>query len=125
MLATQIRQKDGIFYFVGYPAKDLLGEGALHQPLLRRGRADRRRSASPQDDDVAQFIARIERTDQAFQRALSRAKVRQLKNFYETAVTPAADPRHGAAVHQREAAVPRRSATATASATCRSRAPST
>jgi hypothetical protein len=23
MLATQIRQKDGIFYFVSYPAKDL------------------------------------------------------------------------------------------------------
>ena len=24
MLATQIRQKDGIFYFVSYPAKELL-----------------------------------------------------------------------------------------------------
>ena len=39
------------------------------------------------DDEVAQFISRIERTDKAFQRALSRAKVRQLSNFYETAVT--------------------------------------
>ncbi|MHB8415440.1 MAG: DGQHR domain-containing protein, partial [Acidiferrobacteraceae bacterium] len=32
-------------------------------------------------------IARIERTDRAFQRELSRAKVKALKNFYETAVT--------------------------------------
>ena len=40
-----------------------------------------------EDDDIAQFIARIERTDKAFQRSLSRAKVRQLKNFYETAIT--------------------------------------
>jgi len=40
-----------------------------------------------QDDDIAQFIARIERNDHAFQRSLSRAKVRQLKNFYETAVS--------------------------------------
>jgi len=40
-----------------------------------------------QDDEIAQFIAKIERTDRAFQRTLSRAKVRQLKNFYETAIT--------------------------------------
>ena len=39
------------------------------------------------DDDIAQFIARIERNDHAFQRSLSQAKVRQLRNFYETAVT--------------------------------------
>ena len=45
-----------------------------------------------QDDDVAQFISRIERTDDAFQRGLSRAKVRQLINFYETAVTQPAIP---------------------------------
>ena len=40
-----------------------------------------------QDDDIAQFISKVERTDSAFQRALSRAKVKQLVNFYETAVT--------------------------------------
>src|SRR6059036_4350261 len=86
MQATQIRQKDGVFYFVSYRAKDLLakvrfisrfyGEGEQIEP-----------GPIAQDDDIAQFIARIERTDQAFQRALSRAKVRQLKNFYETAIT--------------------------------------
>ncbi len=26
MQATQIRQKDGVFYFVSYPARDLLGK---------------------------------------------------------------------------------------------------
>src|SRR4029079_14464687 len=39
------------------------------------------------DDDVAQFISRIERTDTALQRDLSRAKVAAIKNFYETAVS--------------------------------------
>jgi len=36
---------------------------------------------------VAQFIAKIERSDKAFQRELSRSKVRAIRNFYETAVT--------------------------------------
>ncbi|OGA00331.1 MAG: hypothetical protein A2Z64_13555 [Betaproteobacteria bacterium RIFCSPLOWO2_02_67_12] len=89
--ATQIRQKDGIFYFVSYRAKDLLARvrfisrfyGEHEQiPAARVAR----------DDDIAQFISRIERTDRAFQRGLSRAKVRQLTNFYETAVTQPAIP---------------------------------
>jgi len=40
-----------------------------------------------QSDEIAQFIARIEHNDSAFQRQLSRAKVRALKNFYEMAVS--------------------------------------
>ncbi|HTP94660.1 MAG TPA: DGQHR domain-containing protein [Burkholderiales bacterium] len=86
MLAAQIRQKDGIFYFGSYRAPDLLekvrfisrfyGEGEQIAP-----------ARIAQDDEIAQFISRIEHTDRAFQRTLSRAKVRQLKNFYETAVT--------------------------------------
>lgn len=85
MLATQIRQKDGFFYFVSYPAEDLLrrvrfisrfyGEGEQLAP-----------QAVPEGDDIARFIAKIEKTDKAFQRNLSRAKVKALKNFYETAV---------------------------------------
>ncbi|CDM64088.1 DGQHR domain-containing protein [Pyrinomonas methylaliphatogenes] len=86
MLATQIRQKDAVFYFVAYPAEDLLrkvrfisryyGEGEQIAP-----------EAVPEGDEIAQFIARIERSEKAFQRTLSRAKVRAIKNFYETAVT--------------------------------------
>ena len=40
-----------------------------------------------EDDEVGQFIARIEQTDKAFQRQLSKKKVAAIKNFYETAVS--------------------------------------
>jgi DGQHR domain-containing protein len=91
MQATQIRQKDGIFYFAGYRAKDLLGKVRFISRFYGEGE-EIAASRISQDDDVAQFIARIERTDHAFQRGLSRAKVRQLINFYETAVTQPAIP---------------------------------
>jgi DGQHR domain-containing protein len=86
MLATQIRQKDGIFYFVSYPAEDLLEKVRFISRFYGDGMQIAPDEA-PQPDDIARFIARIERTDQAFQRSLSRAKVKALKNFYETAVT--------------------------------------
>src|SRR6267143_1196597 len=86
MQATQIRQKDGVFYFVSYRAKDLLAKVRFISRFYGEGEQIEPGHIS-QDDDIAQFIARIERTDQAFQRSLSRAKVRQLKNFYETAIT--------------------------------------
>ena len=86
MLATRIRQKDGIFYVVSYPAKDILNKVRF---ISRYYDEDEQIApqAIPQNDEVAQFISRIERTDAAFQRQLSRAKVRSLKNFYEMAVT--------------------------------------
>jgi DGQHR domain-containing protein len=91
MNATQIRQKDGIFYFVSYRAKDLLGKVRFISRFY--GEGDQiAASRISQDDDIAQFISRIERTDQAFQRSLSRTKVRQLTNFYETAVSQPAIP---------------------------------
>ncbi len=86
MQATQIRQKDGIFYFVSYRAKDLLGRVRFISRFYGEGE-EIAPSRIAEDDDIAQFISKIERTDSAFQRTLSRAKVRQLKNFYETAVT--------------------------------------
>src|SRR5207249_722689 len=86
MLATRVRQKDGVFYFVSYPAEDLLrkiqfvsrfyGEGEQIAP-----------AEIAEEDEIAQFIARIERSDKAFQRQLSRAKVKAITNFYETAVS--------------------------------------
>ena len=86
MLATRIRQKDGIFYVVSYPARDILNKVRF---ISRYYDEDEQIApqAIPQNDEVAQFISRIERTDAAFQRQLSRAKVRSLKNFYEMAVT--------------------------------------
>jgi DGQHR domain-containing protein len=91
MQATQIRQKDGIFYFAGYRAKELLGRVRFISRFYGEGEEIAAARIS-QEDDVAQFISRVERTDNAFQRGLSRAKVRQLINFYETAVTQPAIP---------------------------------
>jgi DGQHR domain-containing protein len=86
MLATRIRQKDGIFYFVSYPAKDVLDKVRFISRYYSEGDEIAAQTV-PQNDEIAQFIARIERTDEAFQRLLSRAKVRALKNFYEMAVS--------------------------------------
>jgi len=91
MNATQIRQKDGIFYFVSYRAKDLLGKVRFISRFYGEGEQIPASRIS-QDDDIAQFISRIERTDNAFQRGISRTKVRQLTNFYETAVSQPAIP---------------------------------
>lgn len=91
MHATQIRQKDGIFYFVSYRAKDLLAKVRFISRFYGEGEQIAASRVS-QDDDIAQFISRVERNDSAFQRAMSRAKVRQLTNFYETAVTQPAIP---------------------------------
>src|SRR4029078_10267609 len=84
MLATQVRQKDSVFYFVSYPTDHLLDKVRF----ISRFYADEGQIAPGQgeeEDDVAQFISRIERSDSAFQRDLSKAKVAAIKNFYETA----------------------------------------
>ena len=86
MHATRIRQKDGVFYFASYRAQDLLHKVRFISRFYGEGE-EIAPTRVAQDDDVGQFIARIERTDKAFQRALSHSKVRQLRNFYETAVT--------------------------------------
>jgi len=85
MLATQVRQKDSRFYFVAYPAEDLLrrvrfisryyGEGETIEPTDLR-----------KDDEVGAFIARIEQSDKAFQRQLARQKVKAIQDFYAEAV---------------------------------------
>ena len=86
MLATQIRQKDGIFYFGSVRAPELLAKVRFISRFYGEGE-EIAPARIAQDDEIAQFISKIERTDRAFQRTLSRAKVRQLKNFYETAIT--------------------------------------
>lgn len=86
MQATQIRQKDSVFYFVNYPARELLTKVRFISRFYGEGE-EIAPSRVSEDDDIAQFISKIERNDQAFQRSISRGKVRQLKNFYETAVS--------------------------------------
>jgi len=86
MIATQIRQKDAVFYFVAYPSEDLLGKVRFISRFYGEGEEIKPEEV-PAEDDVAQFIARIERSEKAFQRALSRSKVKAIRNFYETAAT--------------------------------------
>ncbi len=87
MIATQIRQKDSVFYFASCPSDQLLGRVRF----ISRFFDDEGGVIAPEPideaDDVAQFIAKIERGDKAFQRELSRAKVRAIRNFYETAIS--------------------------------------
>jgi DGQHR domain-containing protein len=87
MIATQIRQKDAIFYFASYSSEQLL----TRVRFISRYFDEEGGTIAPEqvqaEDDVAQFIARIERSDKAFQRELSRSKVRAIRNFYETAIS--------------------------------------
>jgi len=86
MIATQIRQKDAVFYFVAYPSEELLGRVRFISRFYDEGEQIKPEEVAPQDD-VAQFIARVERSEKAFQRTLSRSKVRLIRNFYETAIS--------------------------------------
>jgi len=84
VLATQIRQKEGVFYFVAFPAEDVLERVRFISRFYGDGMQIAPEEV-PEHDDVARFIARIERTDRAFQRQLSKAKVKAIKNFYDNA----------------------------------------
>src|SRR5882762_2769228 len=86
MLATQVRQKDRVFYFVAYPTEDLLDRVRFISRYYNESERTEIDEVDP-DDEVGRFIGRIEATDQAFQRQLSKAKVASIKNFYETAVS--------------------------------------
>ena len=86
MIATQIRQKDAVFYFVAYPSEELLARVRFISRFYDEGESIKPEEIKA-EDDVGQFIARIERSDKAFQRALSQSKVKAIRNFYETAVT--------------------------------------
>ena len=87
MIATQIRQKDAVFYFASYPSEQLLTQVRFISRFYDEEGGTIKAEELPPEDDVAQFIARIERSEKAFQRELSRSKVRAIRNFYETAIT--------------------------------------
>lgn len=87
MIATQIRQKDSVFYFASYPSEQLLARVRFISRFYGEEGGVIAPEAIEAEDDVAQFIAKIERSDKAFQRELSRSKVRAIRNFYETAIS--------------------------------------
>lgn len=86
MLATRIHQKDSLFYFISYKATDLLKKVRFTSRYYFEGEeieADKPK----EDDEVARFIAGIERSEKGFQRGLNKQKIKQIVNFYQTAVT--------------------------------------
>ncbi len=87
MIATQLRQKDAVFYFASYPSEQLLNRVRFISRYFDEEGGVIVPEQVQEEDDVAQFIARIERSDKAFQRELSRSKVRAIRNFYETAIS--------------------------------------
>src|SRR5215216_5956642 len=87
MIATQIRQKDAVFYFASYASERLLNKVRFISRFYDEEGGEIKAEAVEEEDDVAQFISKIERSDKAFQREMSRSKVKAIRNFYETAVT--------------------------------------
>jgi len=85
MLATRIKQKEGTFYFIAYKASDLLEKIRFASRYYFEGEEILQARLS-EHDEVAQFIAGIERSEQDFQRVLNRQKIKQIVNFYETVV---------------------------------------
>jgi DGQHR domain-containing protein len=86
MIATQIRQKDAVFYSVAFPSEDLLTKVRFISRFYGEGEQIKPEEL-PANDDVAQFIASVEKKDKAFQRAISKKKVKEIRNFYETAIS--------------------------------------
>lgn len=83
MLALRMRQKDAEFYFVSYPAEDLLRKVRFVSRFYgARGEQVGGEATRREPDDVERFIRTIERGSDAFQRQLSRRKVRQIRDFY-------------------------------------------
>src|SRR5437667_12318110 len=90
MIATRIRQKDGIFYFVSFKARDILNRVKFTSRLYFEGETIE--AEADADDPIAKFIGSVERSEKAFKRMLSRRKVRDIVNIYESAETKPAIP---------------------------------
>jgi DGQHR domain-containing protein len=85
MLAFRMRQKDAEFYFVSYPATELLRTVRFVSRYYgARGEQVGGEASRGEPDEVERFIRGIEGASEAFQRGLSRRKVRQIRDFYRT-----------------------------------------
>ena len=63
MLATQIRQKDSVFYFCAYPADDILDKVRFISRFYAEGAPSLAGEEIEDTDEVAQFISKIEASD--------------------------------------------------------------
>jgi len=82
MLALRMRQKDAEFYFVSYPAEDLLAKVRFMSRFYGERGESVGGEPEAKKDDVEQFIGQIEKSSGAFQRQLNRKKVRLIRDFY-------------------------------------------
>ena len=82
MLAMRMRQKEAEFYFVSYPAEDLLRKVRFVSRFYgERGQVvGGERAHEP--DEVETFVTAIEGSAKAFQRELNRRKIRQIRDFF-------------------------------------------
>jgi DGQHR domain-containing protein len=83
LLAFRIRQKDGTFYLVNYKAPDLLRRVKFLSRHYREDEPETKHRLG--DEDIANFISNVEKSDGAFQRGLIKRKLKDLLNFYENA----------------------------------------
>jgi DGQHR domain-containing protein len=81
-----MRQKESEFYFVSYPAEDLLRKVHFVTRFYgERGEAvggDVPKTGKKEQDDIERFVHAIEGHSKAFQRDLIRRKVRQIRDFF-------------------------------------------
>ena len=89
MFAQRMRQKESEFYFVSYPAEDLLRKVRFVTRFYGdRGQTiggDEPKTAAKkkkEPDDVERYVQAIEKNSKSFQRDLNRRKVKQIKDFY-------------------------------------------
>ena len=85
MFALRMRQKESEFYFVSYPAEDLLKKVRFVSRFYgERGESiggeQPKKQSGP--DDVERYVQAIEKNSGSFQRDLNQRKVRQIKDFY-------------------------------------------
>lgn len=90
MFAQRMRQKESEFYFVSYPAEDLLRKVRFVSRFYgERGQAiggEAPKGKAKESDDVERYVQAIEKNSKSFQRDLNRRKVKQIKDFYRNEV---------------------------------------
>jgi DGQHR domain-containing protein len=79
-----------MFYFTSLNARDVLSRVRFTSRFYFEGETIE--AEADHDDPIAKFIGSVEKSEKAFQRLLSRRKIRDLVNFYESAETQPAIP---------------------------------
>lgn len=86
MFAQRMRQKESEFYFVSYPAEDLLRKVRFVTRFYGdKGQViggEEPKGKHKEVDDVERYVQAIEKNSKSFQRDLNKRKIRQIKDFY-------------------------------------------